>query len=139
MEKLSKIVRSYPLKEGENKTEIPFVSIYYREQRAKRTCSHVHLATAAGFFDFSTERKIDMPRVNIFIFIWCWTVPFVCTRPPELWTIWQDSILCGSCGRQFLQSVINIQQAGEIYEVNSWIKENFVNRLPWKNWRKSGI
>lgn len=34
-------------------------------------------------------------------------------------------ILCGSCGRQFLQSVINIQQAGEIYEVNSWIKENF--------------
>lgn len=34
-------------------------------------------------------------------------------------------ILCGSCGRQFLQSIINIQKAGEIYEVNSWIKENF--------------
>ena len=34
-------------------------------------------------------------------------------------------ILCGSCGSQFLQSVINIQQAGEIYEVNSWIKDNF--------------
>ena len=70
MEKLSKIVRSYPLKEGENKTEIPFVSIYYREQRAKRTCSHGHLATAAGFFDFSTERKIDMPRVdNFYIYL----------------------------------------------------------------------
>lgn len=36
-------------------------------------------------------------------------------------------ILCGSCGSQFLQSVISIQQAGEIYEVNSWIKENFRN------------
>ena len=34
-------------------------------------------------------------------------------------------ILCGSCGSQFLQSVINIQQAGEIYEINSWIKDNF--------------
>lgn len=36
-------------------------------------------------------------------------------------------ILCGSCGQQFLQSMINIQQAGEIYEVNSWIKRNFRN------------
>lgn len=36
-------------------------------------------------------------------------------------------ILCGSCGSQFLQSVINIQQAGEIYEINRWIKENFRN------------
>lgn len=36
-------------------------------------------------------------------------------------------ILCGSCGDQFLQSIINIQQAGEIYEINSWIKENFRN------------
>ena len=36
-------------------------------------------------------------------------------------------ILCGSCGQQFLQSVIRIQQADEIYEVNSWIKKNFRN------------
>ena len=36
-------------------------------------------------------------------------------------------ILCGSCGNQFLQSIIKIQQAGEIYEINSWIKENFRN------------
>lgn len=36
-------------------------------------------------------------------------------------------MLCGSCGQQFLQSVIRIQQAGEIYEVNSWIKRNFRN------------
>lgn len=34
-------------------------------------------------------------------------------------------VLGGSCGKQFLQSVINIQQAGEIYGVNTWIKKNF--------------
>ena len=34
-------------------------------------------------------------------------------------------ILCGSCGKQFLQSMIGIRQAGDIYEINSWIKENF--------------
>lgn len=34
-------------------------------------------------------------------------------------------ILCSSCGSHFLQSIINIQQSGEIYETNSWIKENF--------------
>ena len=37
------------------------------------------------------------------------------------------NVLCGSCGKQFLQSIINIQQAGEIYEVNSWIKQNYKN------------
>lgn len=36
-------------------------------------------------------------------------------------------ILCGCCGRQFLQSAVNIQQAGEMYEINSWIKKNFRN------------
>lgn len=34
-------------------------------------------------------------------------------------------ILCGSCGKQFLQSIVNISRADEIYEANSWIKENF--------------
>lgn len=34
-------------------------------------------------------------------------------------------ILCGSSGKQFLQSMIQIQQSGEIYELNSWIKENY--------------
>lgn len=33
--------------------------------------------------------------------------------------------LCGSCGRQLIQSIANIGNADEIYEVNSWIKENF--------------
>ena len=34
-------------------------------------------------------------------------------------------MLCGSCGQQFLQSVTGVQQAGDIYRINSWIKENF--------------
>lgn len=34
-------------------------------------------------------------------------------------------IVCGSCGKQFVQGIINIQKADEIYETNSWIKENF--------------
>lgn len=33
--------------------------------------------------------------------------------------------LCGTCGRQFLQSIVNIGKAEEIYAANSWIKENF--------------
>ena len=36
-------------------------------------------------------------------------------------------ILCCSCGKQFLQSIINIGQADKIYETNIWIKENFRN------------
>lgn len=36
-------------------------------------------------------------------------------------------ILCGSCGKQFIQSIVNIGQADQIYEANSWIKENFRN------------
>lgn len=34
-------------------------------------------------------------------------------------------ILCGSCGKQFIQSITNVRQADEIYKANSWIKENF--------------
>lgn len=34
-------------------------------------------------------------------------------------------ILCGSCGKQFIQSIVNMGKADEIYEANSWIKENF--------------
>ena len=34
-------------------------------------------------------------------------------------------ILCGSCGKQCLQSIINVGQADEIYKANSWIKKNF--------------
>lgn len=34
---------------------------------------------------------------------------------------------CGSRGRQLIQSIANIRQADEIYQANSWIKENFRN------------
>ncbi len=34
-------------------------------------------------------------------------------------------VLCGSCGKHFLQSIANIGQVSEIYEANTWIKENF--------------
>lgn len=35
------------------------------------------------------------------------------------------NVLCGSCGKQFIQSMIHIGQAEEIYAANSWIKQNF--------------
>lgn len=41
--------------------------------------------------------------------------------------------LCGTCGRQFLQSIVNIGKAEEIYEANSWIKENFRNSFTVKD------
>ena len=34
-------------------------------------------------------------------------------------------ILCGSCGKAFIQSITNMKCAGEIYEANSWIKHNY--------------
>ena len=34
-------------------------------------------------------------------------------------------VFCGTCGKQFMQSITGIQQAGEIYRINSWIKENY--------------
>lgn len=42
-------------------------------------------------------------------------------------------ILCGSCGKQFIQSIVNIRQADEIYEANSWIKENFRSSFTVEN------
>lgn len=34
-------------------------------------------------------------------------------------------LLCGSCGKQFLQSAVDIGQTDDIYQANSWIKEHF--------------
>ena len=34
-------------------------------------------------------------------------------------------LLCGSGGKHFLQSIVQIRQSGEIYELNSWIKGNY--------------
>lgn len=41
--------------------------------------------------------------------------------------------LCGTCGRQFLQSIVNVGKADEIYAANSWIKENFRNSFTVEN------
>lgn len=41
--------------------------------------------------------------------------------------------LCGTCGRQFLQSIANIRHTDKIYEANSWIKENFRNSFTVEN------
>ena len=35
------------------------------------------------------------------------------------------NLITGSCGRQFVQNIVNIQQAGDIYYINSWIKQNY--------------
>lgn len=34
-------------------------------------------------------------------------------------------ILCGSCGKAFIQSITNMKSVSEIYEANSWIKQNY--------------
>lgn len=41
--------------------------------------------------------------------------------------------LCGICGKQFLQSIVTVGKADEIYEANSWIKENFRNAFTVEN------
>lgn len=33
--------------------------------------------------------------------------------------------LCGSCGKQFIYSIVNICGADDIYNINRWIKENY--------------
>lgn len=42
-------------------------------------------------------------------------------------------ILCGTCGKQFLQSIANIGATDEIYKANSWIKENFRDSFTVEN------
>ena len=42
-------------------------------------------------------------------------------------------VLCGSCGSQFLQSIVTIGHADKINEANSWIKENFRNSFTVEN------
>lgn len=34
-------------------------------------------------------------------------------------------ILCGSCGKSFIQSITKMRSISEIYEANSWIKQNY--------------
>lgn len=34
-------------------------------------------------------------------------------------------LITGHYGKQFMQTIVNIQQAGDIYYINSWIKQNY--------------
>ena len=47
---------------------------------------------------------------------------FLCT---QLRTEMLFHVLCGSCGKAFVQSITSLSSAGEIYEANSWIKQNY--------------
>lgn len=35
------------------------------------------------------------------------------------------NLITGHYGRQFMQTIVNIQQAGDIYYINNWIKKNY--------------
>ncbi len=47
-------------------------------------------------------------------------------------------VLCGTCGKQFMQSITGIQQAGEIYRINSWIKKNYKESFSVEDLAKLG-
>ena len=198
--KLCKHIRSFPLTEGENKTKLPFLSIYIFKKRKMDMpqMNHfyiyvvldgsVRLYTPSGIMDYLPGQysvsKIDTPTSghiltfseegdfialaieltlnevisilldldgnfvekivkgqidnetmttsdNNVISSIC-RLFWIMKEPVQLVFMGNHIkreiiffILSGSYGSQFLQSIINIQQAGEIYEINSWIKENF--------------
>ena len=200
LEKLCKMVRSLPLEEGENKTELSYLSVYLSRQKKADMPqtdrfyvylvleSSLRLYTPSGIMDYLPGQysvsRIDTP-VSGHVLTFSEKGDFlalmieltlndvisvlldldgdlperiadtgldsqtaaaadiqVITSVRRLFSAMEEPlplsfqgkhirreiiffILCGSCGSQFLQSVINIQQAGEIYEVNSWIKDNF--------------
>lgn len=200
IEKICKIARSFSLMEGENKTEIPFLSIYRSTDRKIDMPQlesfyiyvvldgSIRLYTPSGIMDYLAGQysisKIDTSNsgyvltfsdkgdflalaieltlndvISVLLDIdgdfaekiaaakldsgtMTSSDTLVVSSIARLFPIMKEPahrafmekhikkeiifyILCGSCGSQFLQSIINIQQAGEIYEINSWIKENF--------------
>ena len=200
LEKLCKMVRSLPLTEGRNETELSCISVYLSRQRKADLPqtdgfyvyvvldSSIRFYTPSGILDYLPGQysvsKIDTPASgHVLTFseqgdflalaieltlndvisvlldldgdlaeriadggldsrVTVSADAHVTASIGRLFSFMQDPvplafmekhirreiiffILCGSCGSQFLQSVINIQQAGEIYEINSWIKENF--------------
>lgn len=202
LEKLCKLIYSYPLAEGENRTALPYLSICLSTQRKVDLPQtenvyiyavldgSIRLFTPSGIMDYVPGQfsvsKIDTPasgRVLTFSKNGCFlalvmeltlndvisvlldldgnlaeqiadseldsavmstsddnVIASICRlfsimdEPAQLAFMGNHIkreivffILCGSCGSQFLRSVVNIQQAGEIYEINSWIKENFRN------------
>lgn len=200
--KLCRLIYSYPLTEGENRTKLPYLSICLSTQRKVDMPQtenfyiytvldgSIRLFTPSGIMDYMSGQfsisKIDTPTSgHVLTFsengyflalvieltlndvisvlldlegnlaeqianseldstVMSTSDNNVIASIYRLFSIMNDPIqlafmgkhikreiaffiLCGSCGDQFLQSIINIQQAGEIYEINSWIKENFRN------------
>lgn len=141
LEKLCKMVRSLPLTEGRNETELSCISVYLSRQRK------ADLPQTDGFYvyvvlDLDGDLAERIADGGLDSRVTASADAHVTASIGRLFSFMQDPvplafmekhirreiiffILCGSCGSQFLQSVINIQQAGEIYEINSWIKENF--------------
>ena len=136
---LAEGLRSLSLEEGENRTSVPYMKVYRVASETipmPRTDNSylyivadgsMRLYTSSGIMDYEAGQysisQIDTPLAgHVLIF------------PEEDATAFMAAhirrelifhMLCGSCGKQFLTSVINISQAGEIYEANSWIKKNF--------------
>ena len=136
---LAEGLRSLSLEEGENRTSVPYMKVYRVASETipmPRTDNSylyivadgsMRLYTSSGIMDYEAGQysisQIDTPLAG-----------HVLTFPEEDATAFMAAhirrelifhMLCGSCGKQFLTSVINISQAGEIYEANSWIKKNF--------------
>lgn len=202
IEKLCKLIYSYPLTEGENKTKLPYLTICLSKHRKVDMPQtenfyiytvldgSIRLYTPSGIMDYMPGQfsvsKIDTPTSgHILTFsesgdflalvieltlhdvlsvlldldgnlaeqianskldnaVMSASDHNVIASVCRLFSVLEDPvqlafmgkhikreiafyILCGSCGSSFLQSIINIQKAGEIYEINSWIKENFRN------------
>ena len=161
------MVRSLPLTEGRNETELSCISVYLSRQRKAdlpQTDSFyvyvvldgsIRFYTPSGILDYLPGQysvsKIDTPAsghvltfseqgdflalaieltLNDVISILLDLDGDLAERIADggldsRVTVSADAHVTASIGSQFLQSVINIQQAGEIYEINSWIKENF--------------
>lgn len=167
LEKLCKMVRSLPLTEGRNETELSCISVYLSRQRKAELPQtdgfyvyvvldgSIRFYTPSGILDYLPGQysvsKIDTSAsghvltfseqgdflalaieltLNDVISVLLDLDGDLAERIADggldsRVTASADAHVTASIGSQFLQSVINIQQAGEIYEINSWIKENF--------------
>lgn len=202
MQKLQNVMRNLPLKEGGNRTGIPFVTAYrYTTQKIQMPQTQnpylyivldgtLRLYTPSGIMDYMTGQyslsRVDTPSSGTVLTFSdqkdflavaieftandvittvldldndltekimgkelgeqrmalsdAAVIQSVCrlffTMDPAISSeflrknIMREVIyhaLCGSCGKQFLQGIVNVAQADEIYAANSWIKENFRN------------
>lgn len=153
-------IRKLPLENGCNKTGIPYITAYrFTETNIQMPFLEnpyiyivldgmLRLYTPSGIMDYMAGQysisKIDTPleswtmalsdeavieAVSKFFSGIHRAIPSEFIRKNILQEIIYD-ILCGSCGKQFIQSIVNIRPADEIYEANSWIKKTFEILFP---------